>query len=77
MSCQALVELITRYLENDLAPTERAQFEAHLAACDGCRNYMAQFERTMQLVGQLPPIQLTSDMQAQLLDAFRTWHSTR
>ena len=40
LACQELVELVTDYLEDALPPEERARFDAHLAECPGCSNYL-------------------------------------
>ncbi|MGF7230507.1 anti-sigma factor family protein, partial [Arachidicoccus sp.] len=42
MACQELVERVTAYLEEALSPADRAQFDAHLAECRGCRTYLEQ-----------------------------------
>ncbi len=73
LSCQELVELITAYLENALAPADRARFDAHLAMCDGCRNYLGQMRLTVAALGTLPPETISLPVQRRLLDAFRDW----
>ena len=35
LTCKELVELVTEYLENCMAPDERARLEAHLMVCPG------------------------------------------
>ena len=52
MPCQELVEVITDYLDDALSPADRARFDAHLAGCDPCQEYLAQFRRTIALVGR-------------------------
>ena len=73
LSCQQLVELITTYLERALSPADHARFEAHLAICQGCRNYLDQMRRTIAALGTLPPETIPSPIRNQLLDAFRDW----
>jgi anti-sigma factor RsiW len=75
MSCQELVELVTEYLEDALPPEERARFEAHIVPCDGCRNYLEQIRKTIELTGRLTPEQLDPQAEAALLGAFRGWHT--
>lgn len=73
MPCRELVEVITDYLEDALPASDRLRFEAHLAECDACRDYVEQFEQTIALSGRIEPEQLPQDMQAELLSAFRAW----
>ena len=53
MPCRELVEVITDYLEDALPRDDRVRFEAHLAECDACRDYVAQFEQTIALSGRV------------------------
>jgi anti-sigma factor RsiW len=73
MPCQELVEVITDYLERALAETDRLRFEAHLAECDACRDYLEQFRQTIALAGRLEPEQLSPHVHEELLAAFRDW----
>ena len=43
MKCQACVDFILRYLENDLSTEERESFEFHLDKCPPCRRYLDQY----------------------------------
>jgi predicted anti-sigma-YlaC factor YlaD len=71
MTCQELVEVITDYLENRLASQDRRRFDEHLAACEGCHNYLEQIRETIRLTGRLPEESLSLDGRARLLEAFR------
>ena len=73
MPCRELVELVTNYLEERLSPADRARFEAHLEACDACREYLEQFRSTIRILGRLPEESLSAEARAVLLDAFRDW----
>jgi anti-sigma factor RsiW len=73
MNCKELVELMTDYLEGKLSQNDRRQFEDHLTACAGCRNYLEQIRLTIRLVGKLTEDHLLSDGKDTLLQAFRQW----
>jgi anti-sigma factor RsiW len=73
LSCQELVELVTDYLEGALDDRDLRAFERHLAACDGCTDYVAQRRTTIRLVGTLTPDDLSQDAESTLLQAFRDW----
>jgi anti-sigma factor RsiW len=74
LSCQELVELITDYLEGSLDERDLRAFEGHLAACDGCTEYLEQMRTTIRLVGTLTPNDLTQAAETTLLQAFRDWN---
>lgn len=73
LTCPEVVELVTDYLEGALPAGDRARFEAHLSACDGCTAYVAQLRATIAVTGRLAPEPLDPQMERALLDAFRDW----
>ena len=73
MPCQELVEAITDYLEGALPERDRVRFEEHLSVCAKCREYVAQFERTVEAVGRVHERDLDPQVRAGLLEAFRGW----
>lgn len=73
MPCQELVEVVTDYLEGALPVEDLMRFEAHLAECDACREYLAQIRRTVSLVGEFDAATLPDGSRQRLLDAFRGW----
>ncbi len=73
MNCQEFVELVTAYLEDELADGERAEFEEHLRSCAGCDRYLAQFRTTITLLGELPEESVSAVARGRLLDAFAGW----
>jgi anti-sigma factor RsiW len=75
MPCRELVEVITDYLEDALPRDDRVRFEAHLAECDACRDYVAQFEQTIALSGRVEAEGLPPALRDELLSAFRAWRS--
>jgi anti-sigma factor RsiW len=75
MTCQALVELVTEYLEGTLPPLELQRFELHLATCDGCAAYVDQMRLTIQLLGRFAVEDIPAAEQARLIELFRNWRS--
>jgi anti-sigma factor RsiW len=73
LPCQELVELVTDYLEDRLAPRERQRFEAHLSQCSGCRTYLEQMQQTLRALGQLHEESIEPQAKKQLLEVFRNW----
>jgi anti-sigma factor RsiW len=75
LACQQVVELVTAYLEDALDPADRERFEEHLVLCDGCGTYLEQMRTTIRLSGRLDE-QLPDELEAQLLEAFRSWRAS-
>jgi anti-sigma factor RsiW len=73
--CQQVVEMVTNYLEGALSPADRARFEAHLAGCPHCTEYLAQIRETIRLAGRVTPEDLTPEMRTDLTDLYRRWRS--
>jgi hypothetical protein len=73
MTCKEFVGLVTEYLEGALPPDERERFEAHLAGCDRCPNYLDQMRQTITLVGRLSEDNLDPAASSELLRIFRNW----
>ncbi len=72
LSCQELVELVTDYLEGALSAAERARFEAHVAACEGCDRYVEQIRASVALTGRTRALEQRPEITA-LLEAFRDY----
>jgi anti-sigma factor RsiW len=73
--CQQAVELVTDYLEGALSRADRRRFEAHLAACPHCTEYLAQMRATIELTGDLTADDLTPQMQDEFITLYREWRS--
>ncbi len=65
MTCQDVTDFLSEYVEGRLPWHQRSLFLVHLGLCRDCRNYVASFRQTMQLMrtsageieaDQLPPI---------------------
>ena len=73
LPCQELVELVTDYLEGALPPGERARFDAHVAECPGCTEYLEQMRATLALTRASRELEGRPEVDG-LLRAFRDWH---
>ncbi len=67
------MELITNYLKGALVPEARAQFEAHLADCPGCRLYLEQMHLTIGMLRNLAHEPVFPETKEALLEVFRQW----
>jgi anti-sigma factor RsiW len=73
MVCQQAVELATDYLEGALRPAQRRRFEAHLADCPDCPEYLAQLRAVIALAGSATSDDLTPHMRGALIGLYRRW----
>jgi anti-sigma factor RsiW len=71
ITCQQVVEVITDYLEDVIDPNLRREFEAHLALCPGCDEYLTQMRMTITALGHVPVETLSPEAQSELLTVFR------
>jgi predicted anti-sigma-YlaC factor YlaD len=73
--CREAVEVVTDYLEGAMAPGDRARFEAHLAECPHCREYLAQMRTTLDVLGRIDPDTLAPDARDELVALYRRWRA--
>ena len=73
--CQQAVELVTEYLEGSLSARARRRFEAHLAACPHCTEYLAQMHETIKLAGRIEPGDLAPQARDEIVNLYRRWRS--
>ncbi|MDP9330225.1 MAG: zf-HC2 domain-containing protein [Actinomycetota bacterium] len=73
IACRQVVELLTDYLEDALAPGDRARLEEHLSGCGGCTRVLSQLRETIALTGTLTEEQLPAELRDGLLATFRGW----
>ncbi|HEY5052079.1 MAG TPA: zf-HC2 domain-containing protein [Solirubrobacterales bacterium] len=73
--CRQIVELATEYLDGSLPRSQRRRFEAHLAGCPHCTEYLAQMRTTIRLTGRLAEDDLTPEMEDDLTEVYRRWRA--
>lgn len=73
--CQEMVELVTDYLEGALTRSQRLRFEAHLAGCEHCTEYLRQMRVTIRLTGTITAEDMTPHMRAELTALYRRWRA--
>ena len=73
--CQQAVELVTDYLEGLLYGPDLASFEAHLAECPHCHEYLEQMRATIAALGRVEPESLSPEMRDDLVALYRRWQA--
>ena len=72
LTCKEVVELVTEFLSDALAPEDRARLEQHLLVCPPCTVHVGQVQTTVALSAELrdaPAI----DAAPTLVEVFRRW----
>jgi anti-sigma factor (TIGR02949 family) len=73
LDCRDVVEVVTDYLEGEMAPDDRRRFDRHLALCEGCQDYLEQMRTVIRLAGRPTVEAVPPETMAGLLRAFRDW----
>ena len=73
MTCLQITELVTDYVEGNLGLWQRLMFELHVGLCPHCRAYLRQLRETRAALGRLPPVELPPEIEAELLERFKSW----
>ena len=76
ISCREFVELVTDYIEGQLAEARRIEVELHLGACDGCETYLEQIKQTIAALRKLTLADDFPRTREQALAAFRELRAT-
>ncbi len=75
MVCREVVEVVTDYLEGTMSRRDRARFEAHLAGCPHCTEYLAQMRATLDVLGRIDPDDLAPEVRDELVALYRRWRA--
>ncbi len=76
ISCREFVELVTDYIEDQLAEARRIEVEIHLGQCDGCETYLEQIRQTIAALRTLARAEDFPRTREQALAAFRELRAT-
>lgn len=49
MTCREATAFLMSYLDNELPPNVRAEFDKHLARCKACRCYLESYKKTVEM----------------------------
>lgn len=71
MSCQIIRGKIVAHLDGVLGPEETAECREHLATCLHCQKERELLERSWELLGLLPAIEISTDFRAKFWEKVR------
>jgi anti-sigma factor RsiW len=73
--CRDAVELVTAYLEDQLSRRDRARFEAHLADCPHCTEYVHQMRTTVVVLGRAATESPDPTTRDELMALYQRWQA--
>lgn len=77
LNCQQLSEQVTDHLEKRQPLAQRLAFLFHLRICPGCRQYLRNVRKTIQILTSLPVADLSQAQQSTADAAFSQWLKSR
>ncbi len=66
MSCERIQDLLSPYLDGEIAPAERAEVDAHLAGCRDCADLLGRLQAALIAFSAFPEIDLSETLQSRL-----------
>ena len=57
------------YMDGELPPEQRAEFDRHMAACPSCVDYLKTYEKTVELVKTCTSDQVPDEVPESLVQA--------
>ena len=69
ITCQELIDFIMGYLDNELPPDQRAEFDRHMAVCPSCVDYLKTYEKTVLLAKTCADDPVPDDVPESLVQA--------
>ena len=75
--CREAVALVTAYLDGALPRRDHPRFEAHVADCPHCSEYLAQIKATIDTLGRVEPDDLEPEVLDELVTLYRGWQADR
>ena len=49
MTCREVLDFLMTYLDGELSPQQRAEFDRHLGVCPSCVNYLDTYKSTIRI----------------------------
>jgi anti-sigma factor RsiW len=71
VACRRAIELMSDYLDGQLAEPDRVKLERHLDECPHCVEYLAQLRLTIRTLGRVEPTDLSDDALDELVELYR------
>jgi anti-sigma factor (TIGR02949 family) len=66
--CRAIFARLSEYLDRELDPELCERIDEHLAGCPACEAFLASLRRTVELLGDVEPVELPEAVRSEILE---------
>ena len=70
-TCKQITDLVLGYLNQQLSPQVRRDFEHHLTVCPDCVNFFRTYKKTIQMTGSVDPAAMPAQVRENILQFLR------
>lgn len=71
MNCKGVIRELSNYIDGDLDPTVKQELEHHLEHCEDCTMIVDQTKKSIEILCDSRPVELTPDVRSRLHAALR------
>ena len=70
-TCKEITDLIFGYLNDQLSPRVKRDFQRHLRICPDCVNFLNTYQKTASVTRSIRPEEIPSKVRSNILDFLR------
>ena len=70
-TCKQIADLVLGYLNNQLSPRIKRDFEQHLDICPDCVSFLQTYKKTVELTGAVNPVEMPAKVRDNILSFLR------
>jgi anti-sigma factor RsiW len=71
LNCKGVIRELSNYIDGDLDPTVKQELEHHLEHCEDCTMIVDQTKKSIEILCDSRPVELTPDVRSRLHAALR------
>lgn len=70
-TCKEITDLLYRYLNDQLSPRVKRDFQRHLRICRDCVNFLNTYKKTVSVTRSIRPEEIPPEVRNNILDFLR------
>jgi anti-sigma factor RsiW len=71
LNCKGVIRELSNYIDGDLDPAAKQELERHLEHCEDCTMIVDQTRKSIEVLCDSRPVELSSDVRSRLHAALR------